>query len=227
MIYVFLGTLGFLMLVDTTARNELATLFGVSSAHSGPLYFLIGFHSRTCSLTMAIAGRDRDADHVGRLQLHDQLGEGREGPDVEHGVPQGPDGGDPLGEEGRIEALKPHQERLTRLSGEVSIAQFKGMAITYFLLILIYTWVGLVINPAAIFSGAIDPNPVIALGGASLDLTKHVVYTIPWWFVIFSLYTVPFSLVFRRLLKQMWLRRYLREHRLVLAPGAGAVGGPA
>ncbi|MGB6501652.1 MAG: EMC3/TMCO1 family protein [Thermoplasmata archaeon] len=227
MIYVFLGTLGFLMLVDTAARNQLATLFGVSSAHSGPLYFLIGFHSQYLLLTMAIAGAiemlitsvayNFTTNWVKAAKVQTWSTAFRK---VQMEAIRS-------GKKDRIEALKPHQERLTRLSGEVSIAQFKGMAITYFLLILIYTWVGLVINPAAIFSGAVDPNPVIALGGASLDLTKHVVYTIPWWFVIFSLYTVPFSLVFRRLLKQMWLRRYSREHRLVLAPGAGAVGGPA
>ena len=64
------------------------------------------------------------------------------------------------GKKDRIAALKPHQERLTRLSGEVSIAQFKGMAITYFLLILIYTWVGLVILNA----NAVQ-QPFYRLGG--------------------------------------------------------------
>jgi len=127
------------------------------------------------------------------------------------------------GKKDRIAALKPHQERLTRLSGEVSIAQFKGMAITYFLLILIYTWVGLVIG------GANSVQQTVNLGGTSLVLTHTVgSLPIPWWFVIFSLYTVPFSLVFRRILKHLWLRRYADSHQLVGGPPAsGAAGGAA
>src|SRR5208282_6504896 len=62
------------------------------------------------------------------------------------------------GKKDRIAALKPQQEKLTRLSGEVSIAQFKGMAITYFLLVLIYTWVGLVISHAALSAQNISLN---------------------------------------------------------------------
>ncbi len=51
---------------------------------------------------------------------------------------------------------------------------------------------------------------------------------IPWWFLIFSLYTVPFSLVFRRVLKHFWVRRYAREHHVQpVAPAHAAAGGPA
>lgn len=227
MIYVFLGTLGFLMLIDTAARNQIATLLGIDPAHSGPLYFLIGFHSQYLLATMALAGAlemlitsvayNYTTDWVKAAKVQKWSAAFRK---VQMEAIRS-------GKKDRIEALKPHQDRLTRLSGEVSIAQFKGMAITYFLLILIYTWVGLVINPAAVISGAVDPNPTISLVGASIDLTKHVVYTIPWWFVIFSLYTVPFSLVFRRLLKQVWLRRYAEEHHLPVLPGVGAAGGTA
>jgi len=128
------------------------------------------------------------------------------------------------GKKDRIEALKPHQERLARLSGEVSIAQFKGMAITYFLLILIYTWVGLVIAAAPLAART------VSLNGSTLVLTDRVVSAlpIPWWFLIFSVYTIPFSMVFRRLLKHWWLRRYLDEHPPASGtPSAGATGGPA
>ena len=220
-IYIFLGTLGFLMLIDQAARNQIATLLGISGAHNGPLYFAIGFHSQYLLATMALAGAlemiitsvayNYTTDWVKAAKVQKWSSAFRK---VQMEAIRS-------GKKDRIEALRPHQERLTRLSGEVSIAQFKGMAITYFLLILIYTWVGLVIANAPTAAQS------IALGGASLDLTRHIVYTIPWWFAIFSLYTVPFSLVFRRLLKQVWLRRYSEEHRLVVSPGGGAVGGPA
>ncbi|MGP8077440.1 MAG: EMC3/TMCO1 family protein [Thermoplasmata archaeon] len=220
-VYIFLGTLGFLMLIDTQARNQIATLLGISGAHNGPLYLLIGFHSQYLLATMALAGAVEMAitsiaynfttNWVKAAKVQKWSSAFRK---VQMEAIRS-------GKKDRIDALKPHQERLTRLSSEVSIAQFKGMAITYFLLILIYTWVGLVIANAPLAA------QTILLGGASLGLTKHVVATIPWWFVIFSLYTVPFSLVFRRLLKQMWLRRYSEEHHLVLPPAAGAAGSPA
>jgi uncharacterized membrane protein (DUF106 family) len=127
------------------------------------------------------------------------------------------------GKKDRIAALKPHQERLTRLSSEVSIAQFKGMAITYFLLILIYTWVGLVIG------GANNVQQTVSLGGTSINLFHTISGTpIPWWFIIFSVYTVPFSLVFRRILKHLWLRRYEAEHKLSSGvPASKTAGGSA
>lgn len=220
MLYVFLGMLGFLMLIDTPARNQIATLLGTSPAANGPLYFLIGFHSDYLLATMALAGAiemlitslayNYTTDWVKAAKVQKWSAAFRK---VQMAAIRS-------GKKDRVDALKPHQERLTRLSADVSIAQFKGMAITYFLLILIYTWVGLVIvGPGA--------HTTIVLGGASLDLTKHVIYTIPWWFVIFSLYTVPFSLIFRRVLKQVWLRRYAEQHHLPLAPGAGAAGGAA
>ncbi|HXY12079.1 MAG TPA: hypothetical protein VEJ85_01085, partial [Thermoplasmata archaeon] len=74
--------------------------------------------------------------------------------------------------------------------------------------ILIYTWVGLVIG------GANSVQQTVALGtGSTINLASPVVFGIPWWFLIFSLYTVPFSLVFRRFLKHVWLRRYEARNR--------------
>jgi uncharacterized membrane protein (DUF106 family) len=121
------------------------------------------------------------------------------------------------GKKDRVEALKPHQAELTKLSGEVSIAQLKGMAVTWFLVIAIYTWVGLFIASAT--------NPFVSLGGANVDLLAPLhPLPIPVWFLLFTLYTVPLSLVFRRLLKHYALQRYERAHGLATPPGAGAAG---
>jgi len=63
--------------------------------------------------------------------------------------------------------------------------------------------------------------------GSSVVLTSTVgSLPIPIWFIIFSLYTVPFSLVFRRVLKDYWLRRYATEHHIApFAPGPPPAGG--
>jgi uncharacterized membrane protein (DUF106 family) len=215
-LYVFLGLLGLWMLIDTQARNSIAGLLGTSSSASGPLYYLIGFNSQYLLLTMALAGAiemlitsvayNYTTNWIKAAKVQKWSSAFRK---VQMEAIRS-------GKKDRIAALKPHQERLTRLSGEVSIAQFKGMAITYFLLILIYTWVGLVI------AGSNSVQQTVDLGGTSINLLSKIDNLIPYWFLIFSLYTVPFSLVFRRILKHVWLRRYAAEHQLgPLAPAPG------
>ncbi len=124
------------------------------------------------------------------------------------------------GKKDRIDALKPHQQRLTALSGEVSIGQLKGMAVTWFLVIAIYTWVGIFIGAA--YTNGTDG---ISIGGGSvhLHLGAGGLEFLPLWFLVFSLYTIPSSLAFRRVLKHYWLQQYAAAR----APGPTAVGGGA
>jgi len=222
MIYVFLGLLGIWMIFDTTLRNEIANALGTSGSSSGPLYIAIGFGSSYLLATMAVAAAiemlitavayNYTTDWVKAAKVQKWSAAFRK---VQMAAIRS-------GKKDRIAALKPHQEKLARLSGEVSIAQFKGMAITYFLLILIYTWVGLVIAAAGV------AHQTISFNGASIDLMGHIgSLPVPWWFVIFSLYTIPFSLIFRRLLKHVWIRRYVEKHPITTGPSTGAVGGSA
>ncbi len=221
-VYVFLGLLGMYMLFDPTFRNSIAGALGTSPSSSGPLYTLIGFDSQYLLLTMALAGAiemlvtslayNYTTDWIKAAKVQKWSAAFRK---VQMDAIRS-------GKKDRIAALKPHQERLTRLSSEVSIAQFKGMAITYFLLILIYTWVGLVIGDATVF------QRTVSLGGTIVDLTTNIPgLPIPWWFAIFSLYTVPTSLVFRRILKHLWLHRYAEKHALSPPPASGTTGSSA
>jgi uncharacterized membrane protein (DUF106 family) len=229
-LYVFLGLLGLWMLIDTSARNDIACLLGtanpICSTSGGPLYWLIGFDSSYLLVTMALAGAiemlitsvayNYTTNWIKAAKVQKWSAAFRK---VQMAAIRS-------GKKDRIAALKPQQEQLTRLSGEVSIAQFKGMAITYFLLILIYTWVGLVIG------GANSIQQTVNLGGTQINLFRDISsgLPIPWWFLIFSLYTVPFSLVFRRILKHLWLQRYVAEHRVgspPLPPASGGARGPA
>jgi len=224
-LYLFLGLLALWMMFDTSARNALAGGLGISATTWGPLYAAIGFQSQYLLLTMALAGAiemlitavaynyTTDWIKAAKVQKWSQAFRKVQMAAIRSG------------KKDRIAALKPQQERLTRLSSEVSIAQFKGMAITYFLLILIYTWVGLVIANAS------SVAQTITVAGQSIGLMHPILSAIPelpWWFLIFSIYTIPFSLVFRRILKHLWLRRYAVEHHLVPPYGStGAVGGTA
>jgi len=227
-IYVFLGLLGLWMLIDTQARNSIACALGMVAPGFCPagnpawgLYWLIGFSQNYLLLSMALAGAiemlitslayNYTTDWIKAAKVQKWSSAFRK---VQMAAIRS-------GKKDRIAALKPYQEKLTRLSGEVSIAQFKGMAITYFLLILIYTWVGLLI------AGANSVQQTVALGtGSTINLNSHVGgLPIPWWFVIFSLYTVPFSLVFRRVLKHLWLRRYEERNGGASPPAKEAAGG--
>jgi uncharacterized membrane protein (DUF106 family) len=231
-VYVFLGMLGLLMIIDTAARNGVAGFFGVGPGGktasggpfptNGPLYFIIGFGSDYILLTMAIAGAiemlvtafayNYTTDWIKAAKVQKWSAAFRK---VQMEALRS-------GKKDRIAALKPHQERLTRLSSEVSIAQFKGMAITWFLLILIYTWIGLVIESAT------TAQQTVSIGGTPINLyTTKILGYFPLWFFIFSLYTVPLSLVFRRILKNYWLRRHLQRLPPEPSSPALAAGGSA
>jgi uncharacterized membrane protein (DUF106 family) len=134
------------------------------------------------------------------------------------------------GKKDRIEALKQHQQRLTAMTSEVSMAQLKGMAVTWFLVIAIYTWVGIYIVAVSTLlyplgQGSLAAGSVlwVNMGGISVNLLGKVFNFIPLWFLIFSLYTIPSSIVLRRLLKHYTLRRRL----LAAPPSAGPAAGSA
>ena len=205
----FLFILGLWMIFDTSTRTGVADAFGLG------LSPLIGFGHSYLLLTMFLAAviemlltalaYNWTTDWVKAAQVQSWSSAFRK---VQMAAMKS-------GKKDRVEALKPHQARLTKLSGEVSIAQLKGMAVTWFLVIAIYTWVGIFITQAA--------SPNVNLGGASVDLLAPLhPLPIPLWFLLFTLYTVPLSLVFRRILKHYALRRY--EAQLGLAPSGGAAG---
>ena len=127
------------------------------------------------------------------------------------------------GKKDRVDALKPHQATVTKLAGELQISQLKGLAVTWFLLIAVYTWVYLFL------AGQATPQPdstIVSLGGLTVNLLGSILGPIQVWFVVFSLYSLPFSLVFRRILKHYTLLRHPAFRR---APTAdlGTAGGTA
>jgi uncharacterized membrane protein (DUF106 family) len=215
-VLTFLFILGLWMIFDTATRNGVATTFGFALAP------LIGFDHSYLLLTMFLAAviemlltalaYNWTTDWVKAAKVQSWSAAFRK---VQMAAMKS-------GKKDRIDALKPRQMELTKLSGEVSIAQLKGMAVTWFLVIAIYTWVGLFILQAASLQAG---GAVVSLGGAQVNLLAPLhPLPIPLWFLLFTLYTVPLSLVFRRVLKHFALRRYEEAHGLATPAGAGVAG---
>jgi len=220
-ILTFLFVMGLYMLFDNTARITIAGYIGLA------LVPVIGFGGQYLLLTMFLAAviemlitalaYNWATDWVKAARVAKWNAAFRK---VQSAALKS-------GKKDRVEALKVHQQTLTKLSSEVSMAQLKGMAVTWFLVIAIYTWVGLFIQHYY----ATTPNgtgAIVILGGAQANLYLGVggIAFLPLWFLLFSLYTIPASIALRRVLKHFWLRRYAAEHP-PNRPDAGAVGGGA
>lgn len=207
MILTFLFLLGILMIFDTSTRNQVALLFGYG------LTPIIGFAGHYVLLTMFLAAvlemlltavaynYTTDWVKAARVQKwsaafrKEQMAALRSG------------------KKDKIEALKQKQQELTKLTSEMSINQLKGMAVTWFLVIAIYTWVGLFVacgtagSPAVPWTCASDN--IVNIGGNAISL-MHKEWVVPLWFLIFSLYTIPSSLILRRYLKHYSLAKYAK-----------------
>lgn len=222
-LYTFLFLLGILMLFDTSTR------YGVALAFDHAFSPLIGFGGNYPMLTMFLAAvlemlltalaYNYTTDWVKAARVQKWSAALRK---VQMAALRS-------GKKDRIDALQEHQQTLARLSTEVSFAQLKGMAITWFLVIAIYSWVYLFLVPTGGFLTIVHAqHTVITLGGGtSFNLAGPTFQGFPIlqnWFIVFSLFTIPLSLIFRRILKHYTLARSLQR-----APAAptGGVGGAA
>ena len=212
MILTFLFLLGILMIFDTGTRNQVALAFGYA------LSPVIGFGGHYPLLTMFLAAvlemlltaiaYNYTTNWVNAAKVQKWSAAFRK---VQMEALRS-------GKKDKLEALKVKQQELTKLTSEMSINQLKGMAVTWFLVIAIYTWVGLFVacgahgSPGVPWTCATTGNAlgnVITVGGNSVSLI-HMEWVVPLWFLIFSLYTIPSSLILRRYLKEYSLRKYGR-----------------
>jgi len=208
-VLTFLFVLGILMLFDTSTRQGVATVFGYA------LLPVIGFGSHYVMLTMFLAALIEMAltalaynwatDWVKTSRIQSWSAAFRK---VQMEALRS-------GKKDRVAALKPHQAEITRLTSELSISQLKGMAVTWFLVIAIYTWVGLFIAGSSLAAHTVN------VGGSTVNIATnfHIgPFPIPYWILLFSLYTFPLSYVLRRGLKHYSLRRYELAHLTDSAP---------
>lgn len=222
-LYTFLFLLGILMLFETGTR------YGVAQAVGYALGPLIGFGGHRPLLTMFCAAAfemvltalayNYTTDWILAARVQKWSAALRK---VQMAAMRS-------GKKDRIEALKEHQATLAKMSTDVSFAQLKGMAITWFLVIAIYSWVFLFLaDPtgyhtvvSACASGNNCSTVMVNIGTTSFNLLGDLIGPIQAWFVVFSLYTVPLSLIFRRLLKHYKLVRMSATPPVPLDPRSG------
>ncbi len=222
-LYTFLFLLGILMLFETGTR------YGVAQAVGYALGPLIGFGGHRPLLTMFCAAAfemvltalayNYTTDWILAARVQKWSAALRK---VQMAAMRS-------GKKDRIEALKEHQATLAKMSTDVSFAQLKGMAITWFLVIAIYSWVFLFLaDPtgyhtvvSACASGNNCSTVMVNIGTNSFNLLGDLIGPIQAWFVVFSLYTVPLSLIFRRLLKHYKLVRMSATPPVPLDPRSG------
>ena len=214
----FLFVLGLVMLFDQGTRNGIATEFGIlltpTIGFSGHYPLLTMFLAAVIEMILTALAYNWATDWFKAAKVATWGTAFRK---VQMAALRS-------GKKDRVEALKPHQMKFTQLSSEVSFAQLKGMAVTWFLVIAIYTWVGLFL--AQVASGglgacALPPCPqlvTVSLGGAQVNLLHQAGWPLPPWFVLFSVYTVPMSLLFRRLLKHYTLRDHASKATVSAVP---------
>ncbi len=243
-VYTFLFLIGILMLFDQSTRTEVSLGFDYLLSPS------IGFHGKYPLLTMFLAGAIEMALTAIAYNLTTDWVKAAKVAKWGGALRKAQMAAMKSGKKDRIEALKEHQATLARLQFEVTIAQLKSLAATWFLLLAVYNWVylflkggtGTIANawkgtgatcPAAWFtsnaavatSNGAPAQACVMITGWNVPLLSGTdgITFLPVWFLLFSLFTVPMSLLFRRVLKDWALRTY----RAKLPPITTIAGAPA
>ncbi len=206
---IFMGFMGIYMLFDTSARNAVAADIG------SLLSPVLGFGGKHVLLTMFLTGVlqmaitavayhfTTDWVETARVQKHNQAIR----PLYSQAIRSG--------KKDRVEALKPHMNELQMRQTKVTFSQMKGMVVTWVLIIAIYTWMGLFISSLPV------PDQYVNMFGSHVSLLAPL-GPVPLWFLVFSLYTLPLNLLFRRYLKHVALSRHLQTLEApVAAPAEG------
>ncbi len=224
MVLTFLFLLGILMVFDQTTRNGVATVFAIVLTpilgFGGHYILLTMFLAAALEMALTAVAYNYTTDWIKAARVQKWSAAFRK---VQMEALR-------AGKKDRVEALKPHQQTLTKLSSEMSIAQLKGMAVTWFLVIAIYTWVGTYVGCSVGSNKLVQGvtctlSPMVNLGGTTVSLLGTTL--VPLWFLIFSLYTIPSSLALRRLLKHYSLRKHAQKAAAQQAAGATAARGGA
>lgn len=180
-ILFFLGFMGLYMLIDANARNSIALTLGLLLAPAfgfdGRILLATMFLTAALEMGLSALAYHFTTDWIETATVQHHQASIRplwmkavRGQKKEH-----------------MEALKPHMDSLNMRQSRVTIAQLKGMVITWVLLIAIYTWMGLYIADQCP-KVAIEPaqSTILAPAAGPFLLNSsvnegHAPYSFRWW----------------------------------------------
>ena len=117
------------------------------------------------------------------------------------------------GNQAQIQKFRTIQQNMMKENMDVQFAPMKSMAWTFFLFIVLFTWLSFFVTGNLLVLGnqyfAVPWSPSVYFGAYLV---------LPIWVLLYSLLAIPFSQIVTRLLKYVRFRRVLRERGLTLKP---------
>ncbi|MCL4325415.1 MAG: EMC3/TMCO1 family protein [Candidatus Thermoplasmatota archaeon] len=195
-IYIFLFLMAILIMLDASSRN------GFVSMINQFLYPVIGFNGRFVVISILIlsmffmffitsirnyhtdwvvmAKSQKWGTHLSKLQMK-YMREGKKD---------------------KVSELKELQQKVAELNMKVMGSTLKYMSLTLFFIILFLSWIAYLVSlPTTYARFAVPWN---------FNSSLLTVYLFPTYIILYSIFTIPFSMLFYRLLKHVTL---LKEHQ--------------
>ncbi len=111
----------------------------------------------------------------------------------------------------KLNKLKEHQAEMAQASFKNLGSQMKSMAVTLFLILIIFSWM-------ATFVATQAASPLVSVPwAASVDLNAATV--LPHWILLYGLFSSPFGMLFGRALKYFSFTRALERREAEASAG--------
>jgi uncharacterized membrane protein (DUF106 family) len=123
------------------------------------------------------------------------------------------------GNQSQVAKYREIQQDLMRKNTDIQFAPMKSMMWTFFLFIVIFTWLRFFVDQ--VLAGM--ANQYFAVPW-STRVFFDAAYLFPSWILLYSLLALPFGQIMARLLKYIRFRRILLERNLSLKPESETVG---
>jgi uncharacterized membrane protein (DUF106 family) len=120
------------------------------------------------------------------------------------------------GQQTRLKNLMEAQKGFQKDQMEMMTTPYKAMAWTFFLFIVLFTWLRLFVDATLSNLG----NQWIAVPWSS-HVYLNSVYVLPTWVLLYSLLAIPFGQIITRVLKYVRFQRRLEAMGLPLRPESG------
>lgn len=210
---IFLGLLAIWAIVDPQLSQAFGSLAGTV------LYPVIGFNGAAPVITILIAGllttsissllRHHYTDWIKMMRFQRTSAALRK--EQMDAVRKG--------NQSQVSKFREIQQDLMRKNMDIQFAPMKSMAWTFFLFIVIFTWLRFFVDQVL---GAIG-NQYFAVPW-SPRVFMEASFVLPSWILMYSLLAIPFGQIMARVLKYIRFRKVLQGRNLPLKPEPETIG---